>query len=413
MVLSLRPRVDQRASAPTRALLLLCITMASAVGMVASSIYVPSIVTMASAFATPVGTVQLSFVAYLAAMAAGMLLLGPLSDALGRRRVMLAGLCLCIAGSIICALSPTVELFIAARFLQGLGASAGSVAGRAVIRDAYGKQAAARVIAWIAFSVTVIQCAAPLIGGEITATAGWRLDFVAVLFLALVTLGLATRVLPRPTADTVGAADVAAAFHGYRSLLGHRRFIAYAVAATGAHAGFHIFSAGAPAIFAANFGVTPQSYGLYAFLPPLGFLLGSSLCGVWQQGIDKMVLVGGSLILQGGLLMLALALTGGAGPLTVVGLMALICCGSGMVTPNAIAGALSVLPDRAGAASGLTTFCQLSGAAGATAVLAWLPSDSLVILSAVIFAVGAIGVLGYAVLIHCHRAARDVGFATP
>src|SRR5207302_9161231 len=116
-------------------LLLPTLAMASMLGMVASSIYVASIPEMALAFGTSVGAVQLSYVGYLAALAGGMLVLGPLSDRYGRRLTICLGLLIFVLTSLVCIVSPNVELLNAARVVQGCGACAGNVVGRAIGRD--------------------------------------------------------------------------------------------------------------------------------------------------------------------------------------------------------------------------------------------------------------------------------------
>ena len=110
-----------------RRALLVTLTITCSLGQIASTIYVPSIPAIASGFETSVARVQFTFVAYLVAFAASMLALGPLSDRYGRRRTMIAGLALSALGSIACAASPTIEVLIAARVLQGIGFAGGMV----------------------------------------------------------------------------------------------------------------------------------------------------------------------------------------------------------------------------------------------------------------------------------------------
>src|SRR5262252_10851970 len=118
-------RIDDGSDIPRHRVLLLTLTMTSSLGMVASTIYVPSIPAIAVALETSIGRVQLTFAGYLLAFAAGMLVLGPLSDRCGRRRTIICGLALSAASSVACAASPTIEFLIAARVVQGFGACAG------------------------------------------------------------------------------------------------------------------------------------------------------------------------------------------------------------------------------------------------------------------------------------------------
>jgi MFS transporter, DHA1 family, multidrug resistance protein len=118
---------------------LLTLIITCSLGMLSSTIYVPSIPAIANALETSVARVQLTFVGYLLAFAGSMLVLGPLSDRYGRKRTMICGVALGALGSAGCAASPTIGFLIAARILQGIGLSAGLVVGRATIRDLYGR----------------------------------------------------------------------------------------------------------------------------------------------------------------------------------------------------------------------------------------------------------------------------------
>ncbi len=141
---------------------LLSLTLSFSVGIVASTIYVPSIPAIARALDTSIARVQFTFVGYLLAFAISMLVLGPLSDRFGRRRTVLYGLALSAVSSLACAASPSIDFLIAARVLQGIGACAGMVVGRAVTRDIWGPAAAAQVIAGRGIAATLMQVGAPV-----------------------------------------------------------------------------------------------------------------------------------------------------------------------------------------------------------------------------------------------------------
>ena len=186
----------------------------------------------------------------------------------------------------------------------------------------------------------------------------------------------------------------------YRTLIATRRFLAYALTATGSHAGFHIFAAGAPAVLIIGFAIRPEDYGYYASLPPMGFLLGSFLSNrlAGRLGVDGLIGIGSAVVISAGFLMIALTLLHVATPHDIVGPMILICCGSGLITPNAVAGSLGVKAGIIGAASGLSSFMQMAGAAGATAALSLGASGSPIVLATIIafaglFAAAAFGSL--------------------
>ena len=388
-----------------RGLIWLTLTAVMTLGMLASTIYVPSVPAIAYALHTSVARVQFTFVGYLVAFAAGMLVLGPLSDRYGRRRVMICGLVLGVLSSAACAASPTIESLIAARILQGAGACAGMVVGRATIRDLYGREGAAQIIAGLAIVMTLIQSFAPIPGGYLDAWIGWRANFVVVTAFAFAALALAIRYIPetrdpRIVLTGAGATLLGVAVSSYWTLLRTRRFMAYALAAAGAHAGFHVFAAGAPAVLISSFGVSSEDYGYYASLPPIGFLLGSFISNRMTQrlGADLLIGCGSIVLIPACSAMVALACLHVASPYIIVVPMILVCCGSGLMTPNAVASSLGVNPRIVGTASGLTSSMQMATAAAATAALSLGASGTPLILAIVIAATGLFGVTAFAAL---------------
>jgi MFS transporter, DHA1 family, multidrug resistance protein len=396
--------------------LLLTLTITCSLGQVASTIYVPSIPAIASALDTSVPRVQFTFVGYLLAFAVSMLLLGPLSDRCGRKRVMMFGLVLSAFGSIACALSPTVEFLVAARVLQGIGLAAGMVVGRATIRDLYNETGAAKIIAGLSIVMTLLQAFAPIPGGYLQARIGWQANFAALAMMAAVALVLVARFVPKAavaggTASEAGARLFRSMLASYLTLIGTRRFLAYAFTATGAHAGFHIFSAGAPAVLIIGFGIPPQDYGYYASLPPLGFLIGSFLSNRFTApvGVNGMIAIGSAVLIPSGFVMVALALLPIVSPYAVVGPMVGVCCGSGLITPNAVAGSLGARLGIVGTASGLTSFVQMAGAAAATATLSLGATGSPLVLATVIAGAGLFAATAFGSLVQLSRAPAKAG----
>lgn len=400
----------------SRRLLLLTLTITSSLGLIASTIYVPSVPAIASALQTSVSHVQLTFAAYLAAFAVSMLVLGPLSDRYGRRRTMIFGISLGALGSIACAASPTIEFLIGARILQGIGLSGGMVVGRATIRDLYGEGGAAQVIAGLSVVLTLVQAFAPIPGGYLQAWIGWQANFAATAILAVVAVVLVLRYVPKSSRERPSRSETAALLArtmlaSYRSLLQTRRFAAYALTAAGAHAGFHIFTAGAPAVLIIGLGIPPQDYGYYASLPPIGFLVGSFMSNrlARRLGVDNLIAIGSAVLIPAGLAMVALAALHFSNPYALVGPMILICCGSGLITPNAVAGSLGVKVGIVGAASGLASFIQMIGAAGATAALSLGGSGNPLVLAVVIASAGLFAVTAFGSLTQFARVPVKAG----
>jgi MFS transporter, DHA1 family, multidrug resistance protein len=380
-----------------RRMLLTSLTATSSLGLAASTIYVPSVLEIARSLGTSVASVQITFAAYLAAYAAGMLAWGPVSDHYGRRRVLAFALIVCIISSLLCALSGSISELIAARVLQGLATCAGVVVGRAVTREIYGCDGAAQVIAGRALASTILQALAPLLGGQLQAWFGWRANFVAIALWSGAALLLALRFVPETRQRAPAPLRLGAVVGGYRRLIATRQFLGYAVAGSSAHAGFHVFAAGAPAVLIGTFGIAYADYGYYAAVPPVGFLLGSFLSNrlTRRLGVNRMIELGGAVLIPTGLFMVALALCQVHVAYAVIGPMILICCGSGLLTPNATAGGIAIDPKIVGAAAALFGFVQMAGAAGATALLSLGPTGSHLALAIVIAGLGVLAIASF------------------
>ena len=169
----------------------------------------------------------------------------------------------------------------------------------------------------------------------------------------------------------------------------------------------HEDPAGAPAVLIGSFGVSPAEYGYYAALPPLGFLVGSFVSNrlTGRFGLNALITMGATVLMPAGLVMVTLAALHLTGPLIVVGPMIFVCCGSGLITPNAAAGSLGVGSRIVGAASGLASFFQIIGAAGCTAALSLGPSGSQLTLAIVIAFAGLLCVTAFGSLLQPGRLA--------
>jgi MFS transporter, DHA1 family, multidrug resistance protein len=204
------------------------LTALVAIGSFSVSIYTPSMPALVDDFHTRPAMVKLTLSLFLVGFAVAQLVYGPLSDRLGRRPVLVAGLTIYVIGSIACIAAPSIEAMIAARFLQAVGACAGPVLGRAVVRDVHGREGTARVLAWIAAATTLSPAIGPTLGGSMHVWFGWRANFVllalfgaALLLTAWRLLGETNRQLDPVAIHAVAMAD------NYRRLLTDRRYLGY------------------------------------------------------------------------------------------------------------------------------------------------------------------------------------------
>jgi MFS transporter, DHA1 family, multidrug resistance protein len=328
-------------------------------------IFLPALPMIQADFAVSPAVAQLALSLSLLANAFATLTYGPLSDRFGRRPVLLAGLAAFVAGSGLCALAPSIGTLIAARVLQSVGAAAGMVLARAIVRDVHDRERSASVIAYLTTAMVVAPMLAPTVGALLIDLISWRATFVLVMLVGVAVSWQTGRRLMETRAGTRSGGGWSAIWRGAGTLLGNPAFAAYALQSTFAIAVFFSFIAGAPYFMIDMLGRTATEYGLYFMLVSAGFMAGNLLAAriTLRVGLDRMILFGTALALGATLLTLALLLGWGWTPLALFGPMLLAAFANGLTIPNAQAGAISVDPMLAGTASGVAGFLQMFTAA--------------------------------------------------
>lgn len=357
-----------------------------AFGPLAIDFYLPSFPTLAQQFATDVEHIQLSLAAYFVGIAIGQLFYGPLADRFGRRVPLLVGVALFALGSLACAIAPSLEWLIAARFVQALGGCAGMVITRAVVRDLCDPLASAKVFSQLVLVMGLAPILAPLGGGLLLNTLGWPWIFHSLAIFATLCLMAVLRWLPETRPQELPPAPLSGAFGQYRALLGNAPFMGYSLAGGVAMAGMFAYIAGSPFVFIELYGVPAEHYG---------WLFGSNAAGfvIMAQVNARLVRAGGPAVwlrrvvlvyLSSGLCLLALAWwrPEQLWPLLVP---LFICVASlGCLLPNATACAMAGQGRHAGSASGLLGSMQFTVAASASALVAFLHDGSAVPMALVI-----------------------------
>ncbi|HSX87203.1 MAG TPA: multidrug effflux MFS transporter, partial [Pseudomonas sp.] len=257
--------------------ILLILGALSAFGPLAIDFYLPSFPALAQAFATDVEHVQLSLSAYFIGLAIGQLLYGPLADRFGRRMPLLVGVLLFSLASVVCALAPSLEWLIAARFVQALGGCAGMVITRAVVRDMCDPIDSAKVFSQLMLVMGLAPILAPLLGGLMLNVLGWQSIFIALaLFGALCLLAVALW-LPETLAGDAPAAPLRGAVGEYLRLFADLPFLGYALTGGFAVAGMFAYIAGSPFVFIQLYGVPAEHFGWLFGANALGFILAAQL----------------------------------------------------------------------------------------------------------------------------------------
>ncbi len=350
---------------PDSLLVAVLLTLSVGMGPMATDFYLPSLPMIGEDLAADVATVQLTLSVFLAGFAVAQLVYGPLSDRFGRRPALLAGFGLFTLASVACTVVTSIEMLIAARFLQALGACAGPVLGRTVVRDVYGREGAARMLSYIGAAMALAPLIGPVIGGYLTVWFGWRANFV-VLTLYGATVFTGVLLALSETNPHIGeATGPAQMLRNYLGFLRHRAYVGYVLCHTATYAGLFAFISGSSFVFIEVLGLPPNLYGLCFAAAVAGYIAGAVVSGriVRGVGLERMVPLGAAVCAAGGLAMAGIALAGIETVWTVLGPMMVYMFGVGFVLPNAMAGALGPFPTRAGAASALLGFTQMGLAA--------------------------------------------------
>lgn len=369
------------------------------------NIFLPSLPHMAEYFGTSYAVMQLSVPLYLLASAILQLFIGPLSDNLGRRKVMLWSLVLFILATLGCILAPTTGVFLFFRVAQAIIATA-MVLSRAVLRDLYTQDQAASKIGYVTMGTALVPMVAPAIGGAIEQYGDWHLTFwlmngfaLAILALVYFDMGETAR---------ISKTSILGQFRQYPELLRSPRFWGYAFAAAFCSGAFFAYLGGAPFVGSVVFELDPFWLGIYFGAPAIGYFCGNWLTGLFSQrfGVNNMVMWGCLANATGGTLSLLIFLSGHGSAESFFGMMTLIGLGNGLCIPNATAGMLSVRPHLAGTASGLGGAIMIGGGSG-LAVLAGLlltPETGAYPLILIMQLTAVAGVLSILVVIRRERA---------
>ena len=387
-----------RAAAPMPLLVAMMVS-----SQVAITIFLPSLPSMAADLGTSQAAVQIIISAYLGAFAVAQLVVGPLSDAFGRRRPLLVGLVLFTAASVACAAAPNITFLIVARIFQAIGGCASIVIARAIIRDTTDSAGSTKAIAYLGMALGVTPAVAPLIGGQLEAAFGWQASFLATAALgAAVTVAtffsLQETLLPADR-RTTRARDLV---RTYARLVRLPVFVGYGLSVGFTGAAFQAFIAGAPVAFIVIMGVPPQALGLYIVSVAVAYVFGNFVSSrlSYRVGRDKMITIGSALNLGGTLLSVILALAGLADPISLIIPLMIYSCGSGFVVPNALAGGLNIVePANAGAAAALSGFAQMTCGFISTLIVAALVQTSFLQVGAVMTASVAIAWLCFFYLV--------------
>jgi len=343
----------------------------SALGPLSTDMYLPSLPSLRVALGAGMDEVQLTLSLFVVGFALSQLVWGPLADRIGRRPVLFAGLLVFSLGSAICALAPNIWVLVAARFLQAVGASVGIVVAPAIVRDlqtegAGARERSARLLAQVSTARALAPAVAPIFGGYLQAALGWQSTFVILTLFGVVAvvvvLGFMGETLAVPNREATSPGRILA---NARVIVGHAGWRASALVAAFCYCGLFAYISGSSFVLIGILGLSPMAFGFWFAVGVFGYMAGTYLGSrlTMRLGTVRMVRLGGAIAFCAGLAMLAAVLAGVGGVYGLVLPLVFYMIGSGLILPNAMAGAVSPFPTMAATASALSGVLQMGLAA--------------------------------------------------
>jgi DHA1 family bicyclomycin/chloramphenicol resistance-like MFS transporter len=360
-----------------------------AIGPLTIDMYLPALPTITRDLETTSAAVQLTLTGTLIGLALGQLVLGPVSDALGRRRPLLAGTALHVLASLLVLVAPNLAVLGALRVLQGVGTAAGAVIAIAIVRDLYDGRAAATMLSRLFLVLGAAPVLAPTIGGELLRFTSWRgiFAFLAVYGVLMIVVG--SRTLPETLPpERRQSSGVRGTLRGYRSLFRDRAYVGLVLVAGLTMAGLFSYVSGSAFVYQGEFGLDEQQFGLLfgagAFWLIAATQLNPLLLRRWSPA---QLLVAGTVAgAAAGAALVVLAGTGTGGLPAVAGSLWAVLFACGLALPNAPALALSRHGEAAGTAAALLGAIQFGVGALVSPVVGLLGNDAVAIGSVVVTA---------------------------
>jgi len=364
--------------------------------------YLPSFPGIALDLETSATLVQFSLTACLLGLAIGQLVVGPISDAQGRRKPLLIATLLFAFASIFCAFAPNIETLIAARFIQGFTASAGVVLSRAVVRDVFSGKALTKFFALLMVINAVAPMIAPMVGGAILSfeSANWRsifffLAFIGILIVAVTAMKLKETLPPEKRIPSSLGATVMT----MGNLLKDRSFIGYALVVGFVHGGSFAYVSGTPFVYQNIYGVSPQTFSVLFGINGLAIITGSFIIGRFGGIIPEKRLLQTAVTIALAATAVLLVMTVVKGPLASIVISIFIYMTTmGMIITSTFTLGMAKQGHRAGSASAVLGMLPLL-LGSVFSPLAGINEASAVPMGAILFTTSLIGFIAFFTLV--------------
>jgi DHA1 family bicyclomycin/chloramphenicol resistance-like MFS transporter len=397
---------DMRIKPGTLAMTFLLAAMTS-LGPLSTDIYVASLPHIGLALGASVVAVQLTLTCYLLGFASAQIVYGPLSDKFGRRPLLLAGYALYISASLACLFATSVEVLIAGRVVQAFGAAGPIILSRAIVRDLFEGRLAARQYGIMSTIMGVTPIVAPIAGGFLQAWFGWRSSFAVMAAFGIALGCVALLLLPETNKQKLeGPLSFRGILESYGIVLQNKAYRAYLGIQACSFNGLFGFISASSHVMQRVYGLSAPQFGYTFTACSMSFVIGTFVGSrmVARRGIDGMIGLGVACELAGGLAQVVALYVAPQSFLSIMIPYMLFFLGVGFLLPQTQAASLTPFPDRAGAASSLMGFIQMtSGAIVGTIVGATLGATAWPL--AIVTSLS--GILAFAIFHLSAKARRD------
>ncbi|WP_159589379.1 multidrug effflux MFS transporter [Chelativorans xinjiangense] len=370
--------------------------MLVAVGPVSMALYTPAMPQIVEAFGSTEAAVKMTLSLYFAGFAVSQLFCGPLSDGFGRKPVTFAFMGIYALASLLAVLAPSVEVLIAARFLQGFGAAVGVAVARAVVRDLFTHEQSARIMNLMGIILAIGPALSPTIGGLTMELAGWHAIFLIMLAAGFVIV-LVVRFWMRETVSRdLSRISPRGLMRAYGTLLKSPYFLTSGMVIAGSVGALYTQATVLPFILMGRVGLSPSAFGVGMLMQSGMFFVGALAVRFLMRRVSayRLVPVGLGFIALGGTLLAYLLNAAPPSFLSVMGPVGLYAIGISFVMPAMMTASLAPFPHIAGAAAALAGFMQMGGGLVGGSIIA-LIGEPVFAMSVVVPIMGAMAIVAW------------------
>ncbi|MCL9780695.1 multidrug efflux MFS transporter EmrD [Vibrio sp. S4M6] len=370
------------------------IAILTSVGQMTQTMYVPSIASMAKELLVEPSALQAVMAFFLIPYGFSQLIYGPVSDRIGRKPIIVAGLVIYILGTLLSLFSREYSWFLIGSFIQGLGIGCGGVMCRTLPRDCFSGPDLHRVNSLISMCVIFSPLIAPLLGGYLSDTFGWRSSY---LFLTIFSIGVVLAMMTNMIETLpVERRKPESVYTSYKTVLSEKRFQGYLICLVATFSGVAVFEAASGVLFGGVLHYSATAVSLLFVVPIPGYLIGASICSKIAQrfGNNAALYVGLGAIIAGALVILIPGIMGETNAPTLVSGAVLYFFGGGILYPAATTGAISPFPRHAGTAGAMLGGMQNLGAGLVALIASLLPADNQMPVGAIMLAMALLAAFG-------------------